>query len=107
MYRREHRHQLSCEDFFLQFGGKLSGDNRSIKLAELIPWNELEDDYAAQCCKGFRSPAKARVHGSGGNSFGTSTPARPGVERTPHCLGSAPPAVGIAGGGQARPVTQV
>jgi IS5 family transposase len=58
MYRREHRHQLSFEDFFLPFGGKLSGDNRWIKLAELIPWNELEDDYAAQFCKGFGAPAK-------------------------------------------------
>lgn len=58
MYRREHLHQLSFEDFFLQFGGKLSGDNRWIKLAELIPWDELEDDYAAQFCKGFGAPAK-------------------------------------------------
>jgi IS5 family transposase len=58
MYRREHRHQLSFEDFFLPFGGKLSGENRWIKLAELIPWDELEDDYAAQFCKGFGAPAK-------------------------------------------------
>ncbi len=58
MYRREHRHQLSFEDFFLPFGGKLSGDNRWIKLAELIPWNELEVDYASQFCKGFGAPAK-------------------------------------------------
>ena len=58
MYRREHRHQLSFEDFFLPFGGRLSGDNRWIKLAELIPWDELEDDYAAQFCKGFGAPAK-------------------------------------------------
>ena len=43
MYRLEHRHQLSLEDFFLPFGDKLSGDNRLIKLAELIPWDELED----------------------------------------------------------------
>ena len=43
MYRREHRHQLSFEDFYLPFGGTLSGDNRWIKLAELIPWDELED----------------------------------------------------------------
>ncbi len=35
MCRREHRHQLSFEDFFLPFGGKLSGDNRWIKLAEV------------------------------------------------------------------------
>jgi hypothetical protein len=58
MYRREPRHQLSFEDFFLPFGGKLSGDNRWIKLAELIPWDELEDDYAAKFCKGFGAPAK-------------------------------------------------
>jgi len=58
MYRREHRGQLSFEDFFLPFGGKLSGENRWIKLAELIPWDELEDDYAAQFCKGFGAPAK-------------------------------------------------
>ena len=58
MYRREPRHQLSFEDFFLPFGGKLSGDNRWIKLAELIPWDDLEDDYASQFCKGFGAPAK-------------------------------------------------
>jgi hypothetical protein len=28
MYRREPRHPLSFEDFFLPFGGKLSADNR-------------------------------------------------------------------------------
>jgi hypothetical protein len=37
VYRCEHRNQLSFEDFFVPFGGKLSGDNRWIKLAELIP----------------------------------------------------------------------
>ena len=58
MYRREHRYQLSFENFFLPFGDKLSGDNRWIKLAELIPWGELEDDYAGQFCKGFGAPAK-------------------------------------------------
>jgi hypothetical protein len=36
MYRFEHRDQLSFKDFFLPFGGQLSGDNRWIKLAELI-----------------------------------------------------------------------
>jgi len=45
-------------DFILPFGDKLSGDNRWIKLAELIPWNELEDYYAAQFCKEFGAPAK-------------------------------------------------
>ena len=27
-------------------------------MAELIPWNELEDYYAAQFCKGLGAPAK-------------------------------------------------
>jgi len=58
VYRREHRDQLSFKDFFLPFGGQLSGGNRWIKLAELILWNELEDDYASQFCKGFGAPAK-------------------------------------------------
>jgi hypothetical protein len=58
MYRREHRDQLSFKDFFLPFGGQLSGDNRWIKLAELIPWDELEDDYASHFCKRFGAPAK-------------------------------------------------
>jgi len=58
MYRREYRHQLSLADFFLPCGGKLSGDNRWIKLAELIPWNELEHYNATQFCKGFGAPAK-------------------------------------------------
>jgi IS5 family transposase len=45
-------------DFFLPFGGRLSGDNRWIKLAELIPWDDLEDDYASHFCKGFGAPGK-------------------------------------------------
>ena len=58
MYRREHRHQLSLADFFLPFGGNFSGDNRWIKLAELIAWDELEDYYAEKFCKGFGAPGK-------------------------------------------------
>ena len=42
MELREHRDQLSFKDNFLPFGGQLSGDNRWIKLADLIPWDELE-----------------------------------------------------------------
>jgi len=37
MYRRENLDQLSFKDFFLSFGGQLSGGNRWIKLAELRP----------------------------------------------------------------------
>jgi IS5 family transposase len=59
MYRRKHRDQLSFEDFLLPFGGKVSGENRWIKLAELNPSDELEDHHAAQFCKGFGASAKS------------------------------------------------
>jgi hypothetical protein len=51
MYRPEHCGQLSLEDFVLPFAGKLSSDNRWIKLAELIPWDQLEDDCEAQTAR--------------------------------------------------------
>ena len=58
MYVFQRNGQLSIEEFFLPFGGKFAGDNRWINLAELIPWNDLEDDYAALFCNGFGAPAK-------------------------------------------------
>ena len=64
MYRREHRDQLSFEEFFLPFGGKLSGNNRWIKLNALIPWDELGDDYASQFLQGIRGSSQAISDGS-------------------------------------------
>jgi IS5 family transposase len=58
MYRSDPRHQLPFEDFFLPFAGKLSGDNRWIKLDELILWKDLEDEYASQFCKGLEHRQK-------------------------------------------------
>jgi len=48
MYRHNQR-QLEFEDFILPFGGKLRSDNRWVKLAKLIPWDEFEHAY----CKSF------------------------------------------------------
>ena len=67
MYRHVPRKQLSFEDFFLTFGGKLSADNRWTKLAELIPWNELEDYFAAHCRSAWtldleHSPSRSEWH---------------------------------------------
>lgn len=45
MYYRENRDQLSIEDFFLPFGGKLRHDNRWVKMAEIMPWDLIEDIY--------------------------------------------------------------
>lgn len=45
MYRKRPRQQLTF-DFALPFGGKLRKDNRWVILADLIPWDEIEDQYA-------------------------------------------------------------
>jgi hypothetical protein len=45
-HRCGHSHRLSLEDFFLPFGGQLSGDYCWIRLADLVSWDELEDDCA-------------------------------------------------------------
>jgi hypothetical protein len=59
MYRHNQR-QLEFEDFYLPFGGKQRSDNRWVKMAKLIPWDEFEKAYR----KSFKStrlgpPAKS------------------------------------------------
>ena len=45
MYQKANRAQLSLEEFFLPFGGRLSAENRWVKLAKLMPWDLVEDLY--------------------------------------------------------------
>lgn len=59
MYRRSTPGQLSFENFYLPFGGKLSGENRWVKLAALIPWEKFEAEYAAQLSESMGAPAKS------------------------------------------------
>lgn len=59
MYRHPSPGQLSFENFYLPFGGKLSGHNRWVKLSELIPWQELESEYAEQFSAKMGAPAKS------------------------------------------------
>ena len=42
----EDRDQLTLEEFFLPFGGKLRKDNRWVKMADMMPWEYIEDVYA-------------------------------------------------------------
>jgi len=58
MYRRSTKGQLSFENFYLPFSGKLSGGNRWVRLAELIPWEQFESEYAEQFSKEQGAPAK-------------------------------------------------
>lgn len=64
MYRKADREQQSIEEFFLPFGGKLSADNRWVKEAKLIPWDLVEELYAASFAdqrSDGRPPIPARV----------------------------------------------
>ena len=45
MYRKPSL-QMTIDDFILPFAGSLSADNRWVKLARLIPWEEFEKEYA-------------------------------------------------------------
>ena len=46
MYYRHDYNQLSIEDFFLPFGGKLRKDNRWVRLAAMMPWEYIDEVYA-------------------------------------------------------------
>jgi len=46
MYQRGNRSQMTIEDFIVPFGGKLDACNRWVKMAELMPWDMIEDIYA-------------------------------------------------------------
>ncbi|HWQ40746.1 MAG TPA: IS5 family transposase [Desulfosporosinus sp.] len=45
MYRKPSP-QLTIDDFILPFSGKLSAENRWVQLAKIIPWDEIEKEYA-------------------------------------------------------------
>lgn len=59
MYRQSSPGQLSFENFYLPFGGKLSGKNRWVTLAAMIPWEAFESNYAAQFSEERGAPAKS------------------------------------------------
>ncbi len=59
MYRKPPANQLAFEDFVLPFGGKLNGQNRWVRLAELIPWDEVEAIYAKHFSRTQGAPAKS------------------------------------------------
>ena len=60
MYRYNQR-QLGFEGFDLPFSGKLRSDNRWVKLAKFIPWDEFEPDYAKAASKSNLGPPAKSV----------------------------------------------
>ena len=60
MYRTNNPYQLEFEDFYLPFGGRLRSDNRWVILSKQIPWQEIEQQYAALFeDSGTGNPAKS------------------------------------------------
>ena len=56
MYRKSH-HDNELPEIGLYFEGRLNPENRWIKLAKRLPWQELETDYA----KYFKSCGRGEV----------------------------------------------
>ena len=45
MYYKDDQDQLGIDEFFLPFGGKLKKDNRWVRMAEIMPWDYIEEVY--------------------------------------------------------------
>ena len=58
MYRIKCEDQLEFSDFYLPFGGRLDKGNRWVKLAHLIPWEEIEVIYRDKFSPNHGAPAK-------------------------------------------------
>ena len=46
MYKKRDRAQMTIEDFVGPMGGKLNAENRWVKMAEVMPWDLIEEIYA-------------------------------------------------------------
>lgn len=54
---RDQSSKQTVLDFYLPFGGKLSAENRWVKLAEIIPWDELGTIYNHQLNSNMGAPS--------------------------------------------------
>ena len=57
MYRKADSSPTPPENFELPFEGKLSQDNRWVIMANLIPWDEFEEEYAKNFSSDMGAPA--------------------------------------------------
>jgi transposase, IS5 family len=58
MYKKAEYLETESENFELPFGGKLAADNRWVIMAKLIPWLEVEEEYAKKFTILVGAPAK-------------------------------------------------
>ena len=57
MYYQEDREQLTIEEFFQPFGGRLRKDNRWVRLAAIMPWEYIEKVYIQNLSEETGRPA--------------------------------------------------
>lgn len=60
MYRHNEK-QLKFVEFYLPFGGRLSASNRWVRLAQMIPWEQFEESYAANLSQSGHGPPALSV----------------------------------------------
>ena len=65
MYRKDNPYQMEFQNFYLPFGGELSGENRWVILAKQIPWHRIEQQYSELFSDDEGCPAKAARVGFG------------------------------------------
>ena len=58
VYKKERLRQLGLADFNQPVGLKMNPENRWVKKASIIPWNEIEDRYASLFPSDTGHPAK-------------------------------------------------
>jgi IS5 family transposase len=46
MYRKQDKAQLTMDEFYIPFGDGLDANNRWVKIARIIPWDFIEEQYA-------------------------------------------------------------
>ena len=61
MYEKRNPDELELKNFYQPFGGKMNPENRWIKMAEMIPWEKLEEKYASQFKAIGRGAKKVRM----------------------------------------------
>ena len=64
MYRKKDKNQLSIYNFILPFSGTLHADNRWVKMADIMPWDLIEEIYAKSFSEeraDGRPPISARI----------------------------------------------
>jgi hypothetical protein len=63
MYKKAEQLETESENFELPFGGKLAEDNRWVIMAKLIPWAEVEEEYAKKIHNCIRGTSQAKSNG--------------------------------------------